>query len=71
MAHRPANEQWEYKFAHCEEKVDVFTEEEIAAVIAQRTDWLNAFGADGWELIKITFGTNGYVAVLLKRRCGF
>lgn len=70
MAHRPANEQWEYKFEHKEESSNVFTNDDLARVIAERTIWLNEFGADGWELVKVHYASN-VMAVVLKRRRGF
>lgn len=73
MSNRPANEQWEYKFAHREDGFDATYNDprRNADIRSRRTAWLNDFGADGWEVIKLEYGTNEHMAVVMKRRRGY
>lgn len=57
--------RFEYKRAELS-YAEMETAEKVDAWRQQYMEWLNAFGADGWEIIKFDFGPNACVT-LLKR----
>ena len=62
--------KWEYKVVHLEQETDYGPVERMLEQRQEMIDWLNSFGAEGWEMIKFNgsqVGSKSYAFAVFKR----